>query len=139
MFWLVQTVVPIFIVCVLPIMVVWLLCRRVMVRDRLNAEIVMKAIENNPNINADEIVSALSKKPKDAVALLRLRLLRGCIFTFIGIGLLIFGVLDFCFDADEWALANETTFLALIFLAIGIAYLVVYRTTRRQLEKESEK
>lgn len=55
-------------------------------KDNRNAEIIIKAIENNSSIDADKLAEALGKRQRTPLQVLQLRLLRGCIFTFAGIG-----------------------------------------------------
>ena len=124
------------IVVVLPIWVVWLVCRAYTNRDNKKAQIVIKAIENNSPIDAYKLAEALSNKEKSAEQVLQLRLLRGCTFTFVGVALAIFALVMVLrmYDTD---VELVFLFLSVISFAIGLAYLVVYFVTRKSINKDS--
>ncbi|MDE6028457.1 MAG: hypothetical protein K2G23_10325, partial [Muribaculaceae bacterium] len=86
-----EILVPIFICCVLPIAVVLITALTKINADRQRANIIIKAIEANNNIDADKLAESLKKPQRTPLQILNLRLLRGCIFTLIGIGLAICG------------------------------------------------
>lgn len=125
--------IPIAICVVLPVLIVWIFYRHATNKDNKNAEIIIKAIENNSSIDADSLVEALGKKQKTPREVLQLRLLRGCIFTFIGIAAGIYSVIAASttayFDINE----QPSFIVAGLGLAIGIAYLVVYFITRKNI------
>ena len=50
MFWIVQTIVPIAVAVVLPVLIIWIVFRAASNKDNKNAEIIIKAIENNSGI-----------------------------------------------------------------------------------------
>lgn len=66
------------------------------------------------------------------------RLLLGCAFMFIGITLLLIGLLSWCIE--KWF--NDTALFCMIAggisVSIGLAYLVVYRVTRKMLDSEDK-
>lgn len=138
MFYLVQLLVPIAICVVLPIMIVWLCARVSINKDNRNAEIILKAIESNSPIDTDKLVEALSKPKKTEVQILQRRLLKGSVFTLIGVALaIIAGVLAYnSVDRD-----NDTVyfmmFLSGISLAIGIGYLIVFLVTRKFIQSQN--
>ncbi|MDE6085801.1 MAG: hypothetical protein K2G40_05310, partial [Muribaculaceae bacterium] len=64
-----------------------------------------------------------------------LRLLRGCIFSLIGVALGIFvGIM--CYNGTEPSFQFILSLISLISLAIGIGYLIVYFVTRKSIELE---
>lgn len=136
---LVAIIVPIGICVVLPVLIVWIMYRHATNKDNKNAEIIIKAIENNSSIDADSLVEALGKKQKTPREVLQLRLLRGCIFTFIGIAAGIYSAIaantEAYFDINE----QPSFIVAGLGLAIGIAYLVVYFITRKNIEDNDDK
>lgn len=77
MFDIVQALVPIAVAVVLPVLIVWIVFRAASNKDNKNAEIIIKAIENNSTVDTDKLVNALSKHGKTPQQLLHLRLLRG--------------------------------------------------------------
>lgn len=137
MFWLTQTLVPIAF-GIVAVFIVWIVFRSKTNRDNKNTEIVLKAIENNPDIDVDNMIKSLSKPRQTPLQLLHKRLLRGCIFTFIGLAFsLITAVMIFDANTDIDDVYEMLT-VAGIFLSIGIAYLVVYFASRKTVQEEEK-
>ncbi len=123
-------------ICVLlPIAIVSIVCYTRMNSDNKRSEIIIKAIEANNNIDTDKLAESLRKSVKSPRQILNLRLLNGCIFSFLGLGLILSGIylslstlryndkLEFCLYL-----------IAAVAFAIGIANLVVYFVTRKQVD-----
>ncbi len=125
--------VPIFVCVVLPTAVVWIVFRASMNSDNKRAEVLMKALETNNEINAEKLAEAFQKKRPTAIEMLNARLQRGCIFSLIGLALLIVDVLGLFYG--DWNTQSLTIFSS-IFLAVGFGYLIVYFVTRKQVEKK---
>lgn len=127
--------VPIFVCVVLPVAIVLIVFLASMNSDNKRAKVLIKAIESNNGIDADRLAEAFKKPVKTARQILNLRLLRGCIFTFIGLALAIFGIID----SDSYNTIEDNMGLMLggISLAIGISYLVVFFVTRRNVNDEA--
>lgn len=135
-----QIIVPLGVAVVLPIIIVWIVFRAAMNSDNKRAEVLIKAIESNNEIDADKLTEALGKARKTPLELLNLRLLRGCIFTLLGIGLIVSSLLSFNngtpFGADPVAFPM---LLGCSSLAIGLSYLIVFFLTRKQVTDNAEK
>lgn len=95
------------------------------------AEVLMKAIESNNGIDADRLADALAKPKKSARELLNLRLLRGCIFTFLGVASGVVAAI-FAHTEPEAHIENGFMIASAAFLAIGISYLIVYFVSKKQ-------
>lgn len=132
---IIATLVPISICVVLPIMIIYLITRQGINNDNKRAEIIIKAIEANNNIDADKLAEALGKQKKTPREILNRRLLYGCIFTLEGIGLSIAGIIGLCngmeFGADPVSIPIIS---GMICLALGISYLIVFFVTRKQVD-----
>ena len=130
------TLVPIFICVVLPVAIVLILALTTINNDNKRAQILIKAIESGNNIDADKLAEALRKPKKSPREILNLRLLRGCIFTLLGLGLDIVAIFNLCSGDSD--VSSDVVTIPLIFsapmLAIGIGYLVEYFVTRKQVE-----
>lgn len=126
--------IPIFVCVVLPVSIVLIVMLASMNSDNKRAKILIKAIEANNTIDADKLAEALRKPRKSPLELLNARLLRGCIFTFAGIGLLAFAAVglinDLPFAEDPVAVPGM---IGAASLAIGLSYLIVYFVTRKQV------
>lgn len=127
--------VPIFVCVVLPVAIVGIYYWSQVNAENKRAEILMKAIEANCGPDADKLAEALQKPRKTAREILNLRLLRGCMFTFVGLGLCIVGIVSACMGTE---FASDPVMVPLVFggasLAIGLSYLVVYFVTRKQVK-----
>jgi len=118
---------PIAICVVLPVLVVWLTSRRSINNDNRRAEVLLKAIEANNNIDADKLAEAFAKPRMSAREILNARLLRGCIYTLLSIP---FGVAALISPPQ---LLSMLCMCGLASLAVGVSYLIVYFVTRKQV------
>lgn len=132
---MVDILVPIFVCVVLPVAIVGIYYWSQINAENKRAEILMKAIEANCGPDADKLAEALQKPRKTAREILNLRLLRGCMFTFVGLGLCIVGIVSACMGTE---FASDPVTVPLVFggasLAIGLSYLVVYFVTHKQVK-----
>lgn len=132
---MVDILVPIFVCVVLPVAIVGIYYWSQINAENKRAEILMKAIEANCGPDADKLAEALQKPRKTAREILNLRLLRGCMFTFVGLGLCVVGIVSACMGTE---FASDPVTVPLVFggasLAIGLSYLVVYFVTRKQVK-----
>lgn len=132
----VEIIIPIFVCVVLPVSIVAIVYAATINNDNKRAKVLIKAIESNCGIDADKLVEALQRQKKSAIEILNLRLLRGCIFSFIGLALCMIGIVSL-FTGSEFS--SDSVTIPLIFggasLAIGCSYLVVYFVSRRQIKK----
>lgn len=130
--------VPIAVCCVLPIMVVWLIVRRKMNETNQRTQIVLAAIEKNPEMDIEEIMKKISPKPKLLKEKLLTKLLWGCLATLLGIGLIGFGI----FLGENQLGGTDDPMTAICFglaaLGVGIAFLVNYFIGKKMLAKEME-
>lgn len=132
--------VPIFICVVLPVAIVLIVFLYNMNSDNKRAQVLIKAIEANKDIDTDKLAEAFSKPRRSPREILNLRLLRGSIFTLCGLGFVIFGLVGL---ANDFTIRMEPVMIPMICgascLAVGISYLIVYFVTRNQLaDKDKE-
>ncbi len=133
-----QTLVPIFVCVVLPIAIVLIVSLAKMNADNKRTQIILKAIEANRDVDTEKLIESMKKPEKTALQILNLRLLRSCIFSLVGLGLVIVAVVGLLNDVP---FADDPVSVPLVFgsasLTVGLSYLIVYFVTRRQL-KSSE-
>ncbi|MDE6741032.1 MAG: hypothetical protein K2J58_01730 [Muribaculaceae bacterium] len=130
-----DVLVPIFCGCILPIAVVLIISMRKKNSDDKRAEILIKAIESGEAVDADKLAEALGKPKRTPLELLNARLLRGCLYTLVGLALVVVYFV--------WPDSNTKSLMSLILLsaistAVGISYLIVYFMTRNQIRDEKE-
>lgn len=131
--------VPIFVAALMPVAVVYIVFWSVRNNDDRRAEVLTKAIESGNIVDADKLAEALGKPQKSPRELLNGRLLRSCIFSFIGIGLIIFSVVSLIGGIGfHKAQVLIPGLFGIVLLAIGISYLIVFRFSKRQLDKEED-
>jgi len=128
---LVSILIPIAVAVVLPCVIVWIVFRAQTNKDNKNAEIILKAIENNQITETEKFIEALGKSKKTPQETLQSRLLRGCIFTFVGIAAILLALCLY-----QKGLIMLAQILAAISLPIGLAYLIVYFATRKSVTEE---
>lgn len=129
-----QIIIPIFICVVLPIAVVAIIAYTKININRLRTNVLMKAIESNGELDADKLTELFQKPLKSAREILNQRLLRGCIFTLVGIVLCAIGIILGC---TCFEFSSDPVLVSIIFggisVAIGLSYLIVYFVTRKQI------
>ena len=127
--------IPIGVCVVLPIMIVWIVFKAKTNNDNKRADVLIKAIENNANIDAEKLAEALGKQQISAKELLNRRLLRGCMFTSLGVA---FSIIALTFSAAPEDMQFISYILAALSFAVGIAYLIVYFVTRNTTAETEE-
>ena len=129
MFWLVQLLVPIGVAVVLPIAVVAIVFKSVLASERNRKEIILAALEKNPNLDVEDLVKRMKKSEKLIKEKLLAKLQHGCLCCLMGVA---FVLLYFFLSVQKEFLIIAGTVL----IAIGIAFLVGYFVGRRMLEEE---
>lgn len=135
---LVEILVPISICCILPIMLVWFGIRKKMNETNQRTQIVLAAIEKNPEMDIEELMKKISQKPKLLKEKLLTKLLWGCLTTLLGIGLIGFGIY---LGANHLGGTDDpmtSVCFGLVSLGVGIAFLVNYFVGKKMLAKEIE-
>lgn len=131
MFWLVQLLVPIGVAVVLPIAVVAIVFKSVLASERNRKEIILAALEKNPNLDVEDLVKRMKKSEKLIKEKLLARLEHGCLCCLMGVA---FVLLSFFLSVQ-----NEFLIIAgAALIAVGIAFLVGYFVGRRMLAQEME-
>lgn len=131
--------VPIFVCVVLPVAIVAIVFGASMFQDRQRTKILTKAIDNNLSMDVDKLAEALRKPVKTPEEIRNSRLLRGCIFSFIGIVLLAIGIVNWCSGADlQSDNVSVTMMIGGISLAIGGSFMTVYYVTRKQIPQNKD-
>jgi len=128
---------PISIVVILPVMIVWLVTRITINRDNKRTAVLTEAIKNNVCIDADKLIEAMQKPRNTQEHELHRYLLRGSVFTLLGIASAIMCIVfDYQGEGRYFLLGTG------LFLAIGIGYLVAFgyslATARREAGQEEE-
>ena len=131
---LVSIMVPLGICVALPVLITWIYYYAQIQTEKKRTEVLIEAIRAKGDINVDELAKAFAKPRKSAREVLNARLLRGCICTLIG--LVLVGstvVMNLCgwLNAED---SGESITIGLILLAVGISFLIVYKTTKKHVD-----
>ena len=122
--------------CVLPIMVVWLIIRESMNKTNQRTQIVLAAIEKNPDMDIEELMKKISPKKKLLKEKLLSKLLWGGIVAFLGIALLGYCIVQGYVGGMPTAALQQFSLFGAVLLGIGIAFLINYYVGRKLLAKE---
>ena len=135
---LTEILVPIACGCILPIVAIVSGVRKKINETNQRTQIVLAAIEKNPDMDIEEIMKKISHKPKLLKEKLLTKLLWGCLAILLGIGLIgtgaWMGYVGGSVPDDIYAVVCS----GLIALGVGIAFLVNYFVGKKMLAKEIE-
>ena len=135
---LIPILVPIACGCVLPIMIVWLDGRRKMAESRNHTQIILAAIEKNPDMDIEELMKKISPKKKLLKEKLLSKLQTGSITALLGVGFLA------CALYVDYLGGMSSDDLRMIYLAgavlsgVGVAIIINYFVGKKMLAKEIE-
>ena len=124
--------------CVLPIYAIWQVVRRHMNDTDKRTQIVLAAIEKNPDMDIEELIKKISPKKKLLKEKLLAKLLWGSIITFLGVALIGFCIVQAFVGGMPTAALQQFSLFGAVLSGIGIAFLVNYYIGKRMLAKEME-
>ena len=124
--------------CVLPIVVIWLGIRKEMNETNTRTQIVLAAIEKNPDMDLEELMAKISPKKKLLKEKLLSKLLWGGIVAFLGIALIVYCVVTGIVGGMPTSALQQFSLIGAILFGIGIAFIINYAVGRKMLSKEME-
>lgn len=124
-------------VFVLPIVIVWIRSRRKINETNKRAEIVMAALEKNPDADVEDLLKKVSPKKRLLKEKLLRKLLWACILTLFAVAGILFDLYQNIFGNGIEDLAREMAY-SLMVLIIGVALFINYFVGKRLLAKEIE-
>jgi hypothetical protein len=119
---------------ILPIAIVLLRTIAKVIEENKRSQIIIKAIEANKDVDPDKLIESFRKPTRSPRELQNTRLLRGSIFSLIGVLGVIMG-LYFQISGVQGANAMLSFVTAGVSLSIGISYLIVYFVERHQSDE----
>ena len=119
---------------VLPIIIIWLVTRKQINETNKRTEIMMSALEKNPDVNVAEWLDKLASENKGKLLKEKLmtKLTWGIICLILGIGTIVYGA------CSSFASSMPTFLSGGALLAVGIALLVSFFFGKKFLAKEIE-
>ncbi|MDO4949092.1 MAG: hypothetical protein Q4E55_02850 [Bacteroidales bacterium] len=135
----IESLVPIFIVVVLPIMVVWMISRVIINQTNKRTQIVLAAIEKNPNTDVREFLKLLASPRTTSVKQRLLWQLRaGCMFSFLGLSFFMAASCVYAGLTESDQSFGFLIFAGSVALGIGISFLICFFIGKLMLAKELE-
>lgn len=128
---LIEILIPIGVAVVLPVAIVAIVFKSALASDRNRKEIILAALEKNPNLDVEDLVKRMKKSNKLIKEKLLARLERGCLCCLMGVAFVL--LYFFLSVQNEFLIITGAALIA-----IGIAFLVSYFVGRRMLAKEME-
>ena len=122
--------------CLLPICGIWFGIREKMNETNQRTQILLAAIEKNPNMDVEELLEKMTPKKKLLKEKLLAKLQAGCITSLLGLAFIGYGSWICYMGGDNNPLVK--IIIGLILLAVGIAFLINYFVGKRLLAKEIE-
>lgn len=124
--------------CILPIFAIWMGIRKEMNESKNRTQVLLSAIEKNPDVDIEELMAKISPKKKLLKEKLLNKLLAGCITAFLGIGFLSYtayaGYVGYSNSDDIKGLF----LVGVVLLGVGIALFINYIVGKKMLAKEME-
>lgn len=132
-----ETIVPIGICVILPIIIVWLIMRCKTNETNRRTEVLLAAIEKNPDMDMEDFIRKMNLKTKTTKERLMSRLLWGLVFIAIGASSLLSALYQ------DYQGGTSLDFFAIYsgcgcLLLIGISFVAVFFISKRMLAKEIE-
>ena len=128
---LIEILIPIGVAVVLPITIVAIVFKSVLASERNRKEIILAALEKNPNLDVEDLVKRMKKSEKLIKEKLLAKLQRGCLCCLMGVAFVL--LYFFLSVQNEFLIITGAALIA-----VGIAFLVSYFVGRRMLAKEME-
>ena len=128
---LIEILIPIGVAVVLPVAIVAIVFKSALASDRNRKEIVLAALEKNPNLDVEDLVKRMKKSNKLIKEKLLARLERGCLCCLMGVAFVL--LYFFLSVQNEFLIITGAALIA-----VGIAFLVSYFVGRCMLAKEME-
>ena len=119
----------------LPILIVWLDNRKKTNETNQRTQIVLSALEKNPQMDVEELLKKMAPQRKLLKEKLLTKLQWGGILTLLGLALTIFGCYLIAGREDH---NNPFILFGPLLMPVGIAFLITYYVGKKMLAKEIE-
>lgn len=127
---LIGIIVPIGICVVLPIVIVWIVFNSINNSNNRQSEIIIEAIKTNPNIDTEKLLEAFKTEKATPWVSLNRKLLRGSIFTLLGVVFAVIGavIADYDLSLGCWMLCGVSA-------SVGIGFLIAYIFSYKHIDQ----
>ena len=124
--------------CILPIFAIWMGIRKEINESKNRTQVLLSAIEKNPDVDIEELMAKISPKKKLLKEKLLNKLLAGCITAFLGIGFLGYTAWIGYGGGESPKSIYLFTLVGIILLGVGISLFINYFIGKKMLAKEME-
>lgn len=140
---IVDLIVVLSICVILPLCIIWLTFKQKTTAENARKEMFLAMLEKNPNMDTKEFFKMIGRTDKTIKQSLLNKLLWGCVFSFIGIMLLVLYFIARATDdgyvtPDSIGIDAGILPVCGLFMAIGFANLFSFFMGKRMLAKEIE-
>lgn len=127
-------------ICVImPVLIVWLAMRAKTNKDNAQKEILIAALEKNPDLDISEFVKV---QPRNKNTLIKERLLRklvvGLICSLVGVAILVVAIIRSIESPLGTLEQYDDLIVGACFIGVGIAFIIAFFVGKRFLAKERE-
>lgn len=123
---------------VLPVLIVWFITRVAVNRDNRKTAVLIEALKSNNPVDVDIIAKTLAqtsaRTPRTPHEQNKAYLLRGCIFSLLGLATAIICSLLWINAGFDSAGVGVSIIVSGVCFALGISYLIVYFVAKKQLK-----
>ena len=130
--------IPIACGCILPIFAIWMGIRKEINESKNRTQVLLSAIEKNPDVDIEELMAKISPKKKLLKEKLLNKLLAGSITSFLGIGLLGYTAYAGYVGGSDSSDIKGLSLAGIVLLGVGIALFINYFVGKKMLAKEME-
>lgn len=127
-----QDLIPILICVVLPIAIVGIFAFKSIYRTKRQSEIIIRAIEADKGFDPENIIGLFASPRKSEREILNGRLLRGLIFSLVGVALIVCSLIAGSSMLWLWM-------TGLVSVAVGFSFLIVWFVTRESVSENKSK
>ena len=139
--------VPIFICVVLPVAIVLIAAAVKMNGQNKRSEVLLKALDSANGVDVDKLMRMMENRddhkghhsknrtPQEHQSR---RLLHGCLWTLIGLVLVIYNGTAISIGGDMLNFNSDLIWLGGISIAVGVSFLIVYTVNACQMRKQAQ-
>lgn len=141
-----QILVPIFVCVVLPVAIVLIVAAVKMNAQNKRAQVLLKALDSADSVDTDKLMRMMESRddhkrhygknssPEERQSR---RLLHGCLWTLIGLVLVIYNGTAISIGGDMLDFDSDMIWLGGISIAIGVSFLIVYTVNFCQMRRKT--
>ena len=124
--------VPLGICVILPVTIVWMSIRKRINDTNKRTQIILTAIEKNPDVDIQEYLNKLNRPEKSLKEKLMQKLLWACVLVALGVCAIGYGAIGYLTGEGDMDFVG----IGSVLLMLGIAFLIVFFVSKKTMAKE---